>query len=243
MVFQRSGLTLFTELIRFKISLISTVSAICVFILAAHHIPAMIVPLFLSVFLLSAGASALNQCQEKDLDALMTRTKDRPLPSGRLSLPAALAISAGLIICALYMLALYAGTLPAALGAVALLWYNGVYTYLKRVSAYAAIPGSAIGGLSGAIGWSAAGGGLDDPRFIAVAIFLCLWQIPHFWLLGLLFADDHRRAALPTPSQTLSDRQLALISYVWIIATALTAMLLALYRVISSAAGLLLLGA
>jgi protoheme IX farnesyltransferase len=175
----------------------------------------------LGVFLLACGSIALNQCQESRFDARMERTRYRPIPSGRLDRTAALllgvtSVLAGLTCC------LAAGTrqpeLLVAMGAFAVAWYNGVYTMLKRVTAFAAVPGAILGAVGPLLGWVAAGGGLTDRFILLVAGFFFVWQIPHFWLLVLLYGDQHRAANVPSASQLFLPGQSARIAFMWITA-------------------------
>jgi protoheme IX farnesyltransferase len=107
------------------------------------------------------------------------------------------------------------------------LWYNGVYLLLKRVSAFAVVPGSVVGAIPPVIGWCAAGGVATEARILEVAFFFFLWQIPHFWLLLLLFGKDYEEAGLPTLTQTFAGDQLRRITFVWILAVAATGLVLA----------------
>jgi protoheme IX farnesyltransferase len=119
------------------------------------------------------------------------------------------------------------------LGIFTVLWYNGVYTPLKRVSAFAAIPGGVVGAVPPLIGWSAAGGDPSDPRILAVAFFFFMWQVPHFWLLLLRIGDDYARAGLPTLTRLFTRPQLARIIYVWMIATVAACVSLPMFGVAS----------
>lgn len=181
----------------------------------------MVAPL-LGVFLLASGASALNQCQEVKIDARMQRTRQRPIPTGRVSPSTAFFIAGILILSGLYALA-GAQKNPGVLlglGTLALAWYNGVYTYLKRVTAFAVVPGALIGSLPPLIGWSAAGGVLSDPLIILTAVFFWIWQIPHFWLLLLMHGDEYAEAGLPTLTRVFSRPQLFRVTFMWLLAAA-----------------------
>jgi protoheme IX farnesyltransferase len=188
-------------------------------------------PATAGVFLLAAGAGALNQYQERDLDALMRRTAQRPLPSGRMRAGTALAIA--IVLLALGTVCLASNPIAMLLGLCTVLWYNGVYTPLKRVSAFAAIPGGVVGAIPPMVGWTAAGGDPTDPRIIALAFFFFVWQVPHFWLLLLRIGDDYARAGLPTLTRVFTRRQLARIVYVWMSATAVSCLSLPMFGVAS----------
>jgi protoheme IX farnesyltransferase len=106
------------------------------------------------------------------------------------------------------------------LGVFAVFWYNALYTYLKRFTAFAAVPGALIGAIPPLIGYSAAGGRLGDPLILLVAIFFFIWQIPHFWLLMLMMGDQYRDAGLPAITAKFARPQLARITFTWMLATA-----------------------
>jgi protoheme IX farnesyltransferase len=158
---------------------------------------AALLALFAGVSLLAAAGSALNQVLERDLDALMQRTRNRPLPKGDLSPVAATLIGAACLVAGVSLLVAFGGALPALLGSAALLWYLAVYTPLKRRTPYALALGALCGAVPPVIGWCLAGGSLDDFRIVLLAGILYLWQVPHFWLLQRRHADDYRRAGFP----------------------------------------------
>lgn len=179
----------------------------------------------IGVFLLAAGASAFNEYQERDLDSKMERTKSRPIPSGRISGSHALLISLILILMGSVILAIDS-TIVLLLGLFTLIWYNLVYTPLKKITAYAIIPGSLVGALPPVIGWAAAGGGLGDIRILSFALFMFIWQIPHFWLLLLLYDDQYKDAGFPTMSTAFSFNQLVGITFQWIVFLVLSSSLI-----------------
>jgi protoheme IX farnesyltransferase len=143
------------------------------------------------------------------------------------------ALAVALVLLALGTLCLASNPVAMLLGVFTVLWYNGVYTPLKRVSAFAAIPGGVVGAVPPIIGWTAAGGEATDPRILAVAFFFFVWQVPHFWLLLLRIGDDYARAGLPTLTRVFTRAQLARIIYVWMIATAAACVSLPVFGVAS----------
>jgi protoheme IX farnesyltransferase len=182
----------------------------------------------LGVFLLACGSAALNEVQEARIDALMARTRGRPIPSGRISRDWALFIALALIGAAFYTLAsIEAHTLTVlGLAGLALVWYNGVYVLLKRVTAFAVVPGALVGAIPPVIGWTAGGGLALDGAILKVAFFFFLWQIPHFWLLLLMHGRDYENAGLPSLTKLLAPQQIRRITFMWILAVCVTSVLM-----------------
>jgi len=110
------------------------------------------------LFLLACGSAALNQYQEYEEDAQMKRTQDRPIPSGRISPSNALLFAIGLVVLGSAILYFFSGFLAMQLGVLTLIWYNAIYTPLKKKTAFAVIPGSFIGAFPPMVGYAAAGG-------------------------------------------------------------------------------------
>lgn len=171
------------------------------------------------VFLLAAGCSALNQVQERRSDARMRRTHMRPLASG--VWPPAAGYVASVLLSGTG-LALLAGTGQDSLllGLAAIIWYNGFYTWLKRHSVFALLPGALCGAVPVLIGWSAAGGAWHDYRAMLPALLVFLWQMPHFWLLLSRHRADYREAGLPNLFEHLSVSQTLRLTALWIFALA-----------------------
>ena len=222
----------YPDLCKIKISFFAALSAAAGYCVASARLSTQMVLPVLGVFILACGSSALNQFQEKDIDALMTRTEERPLPSGRIKPLHALYFSAAIISSGFLLLA-FTGTVSAAfLGLCAVLWYNGAYTYLKRKTAFAVIPGALVGAIPPAIGWTLGGGGLQDPRLSALCFFFFMWQVPHFWLLLLRHGKEYEAAGLPSLSGIFSHMQLARITSHWIFATVVSCLFMFLYGLV-----------
>jgi protoheme IX farnesyltransferase len=221
---------------KIRISLLVTLSTATGYLLAAQEVTLQILVPAAAVFLLACGSCALNQFQERKIDALMERTKNRPLPSGKLNPSSALLISLGLISIGSFTLFRGASLLTGILGLFAIFWYNGIYTTLKRKTAFAAIPGALIGAIPPALGWVSGGGSLLDPRIWAVILFFFMWQVPHFWLLLLDFGKDYEKAGFPSLTRIFTPAQLSRITFMWISATAVTCMVIQLFGVVESLA-------
>ncbi len=152
-------------------------------------------PYAAGVYLLAAGAAALNMWLERDVDALMSRTRERPLPAGRLKETSVFWAGTALTVIALVILALMTNRMTAALGLVLWVSYLLIYTPMKRVSSLAILAGAVPGALPPVMGWTAAGGALDHG---AGALFLLMfvWQVPHFLAIAALYGDDYHNAGL-----------------------------------------------
>jgi protoheme IX farnesyltransferase len=239
-----SGMNGYLELCKLRISLFSALSAAMGFLLSAHRIGSGMLTLTSGVFILSCGACALNQYQDRDLDAIMPRTAGRPLPSGRIKPAAALNFALALICIGSLALFLAGRAAVALLGLFAVLWYNGVYAVLKRRKAFAAVPGSLIGAVPPAMGWVSGGGVLTDHRIVAVCFFFFMWQAPHFWLLLIDRGEEYRRAGLPSPAESFSKSQLRRILFIWISAAAVSALFIPMGGVVQNhSIGFFLVGA
>lgn len=219
----------FLELAKIRITFFVAVSTAVGFIQFAGELSTRIFLPSFGVFILACGSSAINHYQEKGTDALMDRTKNRPLASGKISTATGLIYSIVLIIIGSASIYYSAGYTALILGWVTLLWYNLFYTPLKRKFALAVVPGSVVGALPPVIGWVAAGGYIWDPHAMALALFFFIWQIPHFWLLLLIFGEDYEKAGFPTLTKLFSDAQLSRITFVWIIALAISSLLIPLF--------------
>ncbi len=222
------------KLMRLGVSLTVSFSAATGYLVANSFFDLEIVFVILGVLLLAGGASALNQYQERISDALMSRTKNRPIPSGKISANTGLFIAIFLCVLGAYILYTKSGYIPALLGLINLIWYNGFYTYLKKKTAFAVVPGSLTGVTPLLIGWSATGAYLLNPEIIFISFFMYMWQIPHFWLLHIKYSDDYKNAGLGDLRQVFSHIQIKRLIFIWILATALTSLLFPYFGLIQA---------
>ena len=220
-----------------RIQVMATASALaCAWLAGGGSLElATAVHLFIGLTLVSSAASALNQVLEVEIDALMERTKNRPLPTGRISLRTARwfgGIAAGV---GCLWLAVFLNPLTGWLAFVMLVLYDFVYTPLKRVTSLNTLVGALPGGMPLLVGWAAAGNGLNLTAGILFAI-LFLWQLPHFLSIAWMYREDYERGGLRMlPSEEagaqLSARQAA--NY------ALALVPVSLFPTLTSAAGAL----
>jgi protoheme IX farnesyltransferase len=154
--------------------------------------PARTLLLLFGTALLVGSANTLNCWYERETDGLMVRTRNRPLPAGRLDPWTALAMGIVCGVFAIPILAIAINPLTALLGAIAHLSYVLVYTPLKRVSPWALEVGAIPGAIPPLMGWTAATGTLSLPGWFLFGI-LFFWQIPHFLAIAIYLEDDYRR--------------------------------------------------
>jgi len=184
----------YLELAKARLSALVVVTAIVGFLVAARGTIDFVTLLAttLGTALAAGGANGLNQVLEAGRDALMERTKTRPLPSGRMTPRHALLASGALAATGVGILLAIVGPLPAALCATALALYVLVYTPLKTRSTLCTLVGAVVGAIPPMIGWSAASGSLDVGAWLLAGI-LFVWQIPHFLALAWLYREDYER--------------------------------------------------
>jgi protoheme IX farnesyltransferase len=146
--------------------------------------------------LVAGGASAINQVIERETDGLMRRTRQRPLPDGRLSAVEALAFAGILSVIGLFVLAAGVNLLSASVALATLASYAVVYTPLKRRTSFATVIGAIPGALPPVIGWAAADNTLSQGAWVLFGIVF-LWQLPHFLAIAWIHREDYARAGLP----------------------------------------------
>lgn len=222
------------QLSRLELSVMVALSALTGQLFAAGRWVPTSLPLFLAVALLAAGCSALNQWQEQDLDARMERTRQRPLPAGKMTAKAVLCLALTSIGSGLLLLSLLSGSRPLLLGLLAAIWYNAIYTPLKRHTPFAALPGAICGALPPLIGWTAAGAPLLAAEILILSGTLFLWQVPHSWLLLCHYRKDLQRSGLPDLFQTIPTDRLLKINNCWLAALGICYLQFVLFGFISS---------
>ncbi|MBK7212667.1 MAG: protoheme IX farnesyltransferase [Bacteroidales bacterium] len=227
-----SFLKVISQLGKVRISIPVAFTTLTGYILSHGSFDRGIVLPVLGIFLLASGASALNQIQEMEIDLRMKRTSNRPLPGGRISLTGAWIVTLGFFISGSLALILGPGWLTFLVGFATFIWYNAIYTPLKRITAFAAVPGSVVGALPPLAGWVAGGGLLADEKAYLLGFFFFIGQIPHFWLLLLKFGEQYEDASLPSMTKLLSKIQIKRLTFIWIAAMAVVAFALPVYRVI-----------
>lgn len=209
-------------LTKFVLSFAVSLSALFAYVMAKGDIGLDMFLATFAVLLVAMGVSTLNQVQEYREDALMERTKHRPIASGKWSPTTGIAIAAVLIITSLILIYDLLGMTGVNLFLFSFIWYNFFYTPLKKKSALAVVPGAILGVIPPAIGWLTAGHSLAEPEFFALGLFYFVWQVPHFWLLVMLHYGDYAGAGYPTAMRLFGKLSLQRLTYFWLILTIAT---------------------
>jgi heme o synthase len=184
-----------TELVKARLTLLVLLTTAVGFYLGAEN-PINYAALFHTVFgtaAAAAGAAALNQWWEYKLDALMQRTRSRPVPAGRMRPRDAVILGAALSIFGVTYLAFVCNALSSILAAITIIVYIFAYTPLKRLSTFNTALGAVPGALPPMIGWAAARGTLNAGAWMLFAI-LFFWQLPHFFAIAWMYREDYARA-------------------------------------------------
>jgi protoheme IX farnesyltransferase len=191
----------YLQLTKARLSLTVALSGVVGYWLGASTIDPAHLLWFLAATLLVVGAAnAFNQVLERELDARMQRTAQRPIPTGRID-PAEAAFAAGLAsVLGLVILVVHSGPLTGSLGVLALAIYVLVYTPMKPLSSWSTLPGAVSGAVPTLMGFSAAAGMLAPPAWCLFGV-LFFWQFPHTWAIAATYREDYERVgyrALPT---------------------------------------------
>jgi protoheme IX farnesyltransferase len=182
------------SLIKPRITLLAVITAaVGIHLAPGEMTPDRLLITLLGISLLVGGANALNMFLERDVDLLMTRTKDRPLPGKRLTPDFVLGFGALLIGISIPLLATFVNPLTGALGALSLASYVLFYTPLKRKSSLSLLVGAVPGAMPPLLGWTASEGAVGLPAVVMFGIIF-LWQVPHFLAIGLFRREEYARA-------------------------------------------------
>ena len=209
----------FIVLTKFILSFAVSLSALFAYIMAKGEIGTDMFIATFAVLLVAMGVSTLNQVQEYKEDALMERTKHRPIASGKMTPMTGIIIAAILVIFSLVLIYDLLGMIGVDLFLFSFIWYNLVYTPLKKKSALAVVPGAILGVIPPAIGWLTAGHALGEAEFYGLALYYFIWQVPHFWLLVMLHYGGYAEAGYPTTMKLFGKGPLQRLTYVWLMLT------------------------
>ncbi|SDS16445.1 heme o synthase [Gramella sp. MAR_2010_147] len=190
----------FKEITKMRLAISVVFSSVAGYFLGADNIDFVVVTLLaIGGYLMVGASNAYNQIIERNLDALMDRTKNRPLPAGRMSVPVAFAIASAFTILGLIVLYVI-NPKTAMFGAISIFLYVSVYTPLKTKTPLSVFVGAFPGAIPFMLGWVAATGNFSiEPGTLFMIQFF--WQFPHFWAIGWWLFDDYKKGGffmLPT---------------------------------------------
>jgi heme o synthase len=185
----------FAELLKFRLSMLVAFSCAFGYGLALQGSVDWITltMLFIGGFLMSGASVCINQIIERDLDKLMSRTMNRPLPTGRVSVNEAMIFAVACLLASVVILWIYTNPLTVILSIISMLLYSFVYTPMKRVGSVAVFIGAVPGALPPLLGWIAATNGISHEALIIFGIQF-IWQFPHFWAIAWVADEDYKKA-------------------------------------------------
>ena len=236
----------YLQLMKPRIVVLLLVTALCAMLVAADGLPSWRVMLagLLGLGLSGGGANAVNMWYDRDIDRVMRRTQNRPVPAGRLSAQSALWFGIACEAVSVAVLALWTNPLAALLSLGGFVYYVVVYTMgLKRRTPQNIVIGGGAGAFPPLVGWAAVTGGLGlATLFMFLIVFL--WTPPHFWSLALYRHDDYRRARIPMMPVARGERTTKVQSVAYAVLTVLASVALyathavtSIYLVAALAAG------
>ena len=211
-----SALKVIFELTKFRLSFLVSFSAIVGFILASDNFIFIdLLVLGLSGYLVTAASVINNQILEKELDKKMDRTKNRPLPTNRITKTNSTIISIIFMVIGLVTMTVYFNFTSGLLSLASLLLYTFVYTPLKKVGPIAVFVGAIPGALPPLIGWVAFSGIISIEAIIIFSIQF-IWQFPHFWAIAWIYHDDYKKVGfklLPSKGEKNFNTALNIMTY------------------------------
>lgn len=214
--FRAAKMKAYFELLKFRLSFLVAFSCAFGFVLASPSLDAsLLVPVFIGGLLISGASVTFNQILEKDLDKLMTRTMQRPLPEGRVTVSEAMIFGLACLSIGIVLLALFTNILTVCLSILSMILYSFVYTPLKRVGPVAVFVGAIPGALPPLLGWTAATGGISHEALIIFGIQF-IWQFPHFWAIAWVADEDYKKAGfklLPSGGQKDLNTAIQIMTY------------------------------
>ena len=205
-----------SDLIKLKLSLAVVLSSVTGYYLYRNNPDMNLLFLALGIFFLASGSAVLNQYTERETDLLMERTKNRPIPSKKISENSAIIIFSILLLSGCIFL-LINGIKAMTLGIITVVFYNFIYTRLKRSTIFSIIPGALVGAIPPVIGFVSAGSHTLNSTIFCFSAFIFLWQLPHFWLIVIKYGKEYRSAGFATITKYLNELQIRYLVFFWVL--------------------------
>jgi len=221
------------KLIRLNLSIAVAFSSSVGFIVIDPSLNSTLIFTFMGVFFLSASASSLNQFQERKYDSLMSRTKIRPLPLNIFKPSFVLILSVFFAFIGFVILMIKAHPIVALLGLFNLLWYNLIYTPLKRKTGFSIFLGALNGVIPVLMGALGAGGMFFDAKIISILIFMFFWQISHFLVILITHEKDYKIAGFISLLDNFKQKSKNIFLFISNIALMTTTLLFLFFKVVS----------
>jgi protoheme IX farnesyltransferase len=231
---QGNKLKYYLQLSKLKIMIPVSLTGFTGYFIFDPHLSLKIVFVSIGILFMAISASVLNQIQEVELDRDMGRTQNRPLPSGKINSRHALLYFFWNLFAGTVLLFSFGNLTAVLIGLITIAWYNGIYTYAKRITAFAVVPGALTGAFPPLIGWVAAGGGMWDKPIIFLEFLFFTGQIPHFWLLILKYGEQYGKAGMPSLTNVMSRTQINRLTFVWVVTSVIAALFLCYFEIIHS---------
>ncbi len=226
-------MSLIAEIVKLRITvMVSLTTALSYFVGISKLTFDFIFPV-VGILLLACSSAALNQFQERYTDALMDRTRNRPIPSGKIKSINVLLITLILLLLGSLILILKTNLTTLLIGLLTFYWYNGVYTPLKKKFSLAIIPGSLVGALPPLAGWAATGQNIFDNKILFVSFYFFVWQIPHFWLLLLVHGKDFSKGGFPVLTDRMSRKSISIVTFSMLIVTVLISVSIPFFNILN----------
>lgn len=187
----------YAQFIKLRLASLVVLSAAIGFVIGSQELNwGKMLLLILGGFLVTGASNGFNQIIEKNLDKLMDRTQNRPLPQERMSLNESFALASIMGILGIAILWVFMNPLSGILGTIALILYTAVYTPLKQVTPFAVFVGAFPGAIPPMLGYVASTTGFGEITFEAWILFVVqfMWQFPHFWAIAWVLDDDYKKA-------------------------------------------------
>lgn len=187
----------YAAFIKVRLATLVVLSAAICFVIGSHQVNwGKMLLLVLGGFLVTGASNGFNQIIEKNLDKLMNRTLNRPLPQERMGINESYVLASLMGIAGIAILWIFMNPLSGILGLIALILYTVVYTPLKRVTPFAVFVGAIPGAIPPLLGHVASTSGFGEIQFQAWILFVIqfMWQFPHFWAIAWVLDDDYKRA-------------------------------------------------
>ncbi len=187
----------YVQFIKLRLASLVVLSAAIGFVIASDKVDwAKMCLLVIGGFLVTGASNGFNQIIEKDLDKLMDRTKNRPLPNGRMGVNESFLLASLMGVSGIIILWVFMNPLSGILGALALVLYTALYTPLKQVTPFAVFVGAFPGAIPPLLGCVASSSGFGEITFEAWILFAVqfIWQFPHFWAIAWVLDEDYKKA-------------------------------------------------